>query len=558
MFAFDHQGLDGRETDPVRAGCLDVRRAFGIARFFSFFSFETGDELLRTVSGLEIDPRVVAPSIDLRIGLMSGSLYWLLYLKGYIQFAESGEVDDRNVYYRFMVDHYDAAAHDPGIAEVIAQPEQARAMVYRRFGDVEIMRKHLAHDLSLTHLIAPIEVIIRDPPSERATIVFELDSDLPIIGEIDGYHRLFAARVFGVRWLRCRITEEAAEATSKARAGLRKMIRLAIPFDANVVVPSDPKGYRAELGSRPQTPVTLAAEEAPEDDAVRGDLGRIEAARGRGSEFLLLSSPLPGEAWPYTKLAAECDLRYRRVARQEDIGAIYSLVNAPEITEGIGPLPPPEFTHLAIGIRDPHRFVASGLTSLQSIETLLALNGYHLDEFESVLDFGCGCGRLLRHMKDASSELYGADYNPYLIEWCRQNLSFARFVQANDQPPLPFGEGVFDCVLSVATFAHLNESRQRPWMDEIARVLRPNGMAVITVHGLSRAAELPADLNRRFTAGEVVSIRPALSGTNACATYHPESYMRTAFARELELIAHVPGGAADVRQDLVLYRKRNG
>ena len=39
----------------------------------------------------------------------------------------------------------------------------------------------------------------------------------------------------------------------------------------------------------------------------------------------------------------------------------------------------------------------------------------------AVLDFGCGCGRVMRRWADVSGPaFFGSDYNPNLINWCRE------------------------------------------------------------------------------------------------------------------------------------------
>ena len=58
-----------------------------------------------------------------------------------------------------------------------------------------------------------------------------------------------------------------------------------------------------------------------------------------------------------------------------------------------------------------------------------------------------------------------------------------------------------------------------------------------------------------FNEGEMVARNAELSGSNACATFHPERYIREKFASGLELLRIVPGGAKDVDEDAVLLRK---
>ena len=58
-----------------------------------------------------------------------------------------------------------------------------------------------------------------------------------------------------------------------------------------------------------------------------------------------------------------------------------------------------------------------------------------------------------------------------------------------------------------------------------------------------------------FDAGELVVIEGEQSGSSECATYHPERYIREVLGQGLELLDFSPGGALDIQQDAVLFRK---
>ena len=49
--------------------------------------------------------------------------------------------------------------------------------------------------------------------------------------------------------------------------------------------------------------------------------------------------------------------------------------------------------------------------------------------------------------------------------------------------------------------------------------------------------------------------KPDRVGTNACAVYHPLTYVRDTLTEGLEIVDYASGGADDVRQDAILLRK---
>ena len=73
----------------------------------------------------------------------------------------------------------------------------------------------------------------------------------------------------------------------------------------------------------------------------------------------------------------------------------------------------------------------------------------------SILDFGCGCGRVVRWWRDLPAEIHGSDFNPTLVRWCRENLPFGVFEVNRPEPPLPYPDDSFDLVYALSVLTHL-------------------------------------------------------------------------------------------------------
>jgi SAM-dependent methyltransferase len=117
-------------------------------------------------------------------------------------------------------------------------------------------------------------------------------------------------------------------------------------------------------------------------------------------------------------------------------------------------------------------------------------------------------------------------------------------------------DATFDLVYSLSVFTHLSEPLQRFWIDELARVLRPGGFLLITTHGAHYREQLSPQEQGTFGAGRVVVREPGRDGSNACAVFHPEPYVRTTLARNLDVVDFIPEGAlGNPRQDVYLLRK---
>jgi SAM-dependent methyltransferase len=140
------------------------------------------------------------------------------------------------------------------------------------------------------------------------------------------------------------------------------------------------------------------------------------------------------------------------------------------------PLPPPQLHFLVSGndLLDVNDFLAAGRGCADGLTQHLKKHNVDIDSFESILDFGCGCGRVTRHFHSLKhARVYGTDYNTQLVDWCKENLKFGEFGVNDLKPPLAYGDGKFDLVYAFSVFTHLPESLQQPWLSELGRVTKP-------------------------------------------------------------------------------------
>ena len=211
------------------------------------------------------------------------------------------------------------------------------------------------------------------------------------------------------------------------------------------------------------------------------------------------------------------------------------------------------FEHeVSIGLRT----VESGRRGADSIRGVLERNGIALAASLPVLDFGCGCGRVTRHFASVGDSVHGTDLHPALARWCRDRLGFGHFEPNTLEPPLPFADRQFGLVYALSVLTHLPESLQRPWMEELRRVLRPRGHLVFTTHGARYADELSAGDRARFGAGQLATRRDDRPGSNVCGAYHPEAYVRGEFSHGFAVVDYLREGASgNPYQDLWLLRR---
>ena len=65
------------------------------------------------------------------------------------------------------------------------------------------------------------------------------------------------------------------------------------------------------------------------------------------------------------------------------------------------PVPPAKLRHRVHGSLDKESYLKAGEALARNIRDLCAIAGRDVYSFERILDFGCGCGRVLRNFQDA-------------------------------------------------------------------------------------------------------------------------------------------------------------
>jgi SAM-dependent methyltransferase len=223
--------------------------------------------------------------------------------------------------------------------------------------------------------------------------------------------------------------------------------------------------------------------------------------------------------------------------------------------------PPAELRYNVVGNCTIPEFLAGGEQAVRDIEQALGSIGRSLDDTKALLDFGCGCGRVLLALerRTAIPSLTGCDVDERSIEWCQQNLRRSRCFVNGALPPLPVEPGSFDLIWCGSVFTHLDEDRQDRWLEELHRILTPGGILLASVHG--RACWEPrlstkaiATLKRqgmmfaRFDTD--IGFRPRWYQV----AWHTEEYVKTHWGSRFRIAGYIPRGL-QAHQDLVVAEK---
>ena len=154
------------------------------------------------------------------------------------------------------------------------------------------------------------------------------------------------------------------------------------------------------------------------------------------------------------------------------------------------PLPPSNLRQLVGPLEDHWYDNPSGQAVFEGLPS---------ENYRSVLDFGCGCGRLARQLIQQSprpDSYLGLDLHAGMIAWCERHLGSAAHgfefrhhdvhnpafnpTSANRWLPFPVEDGGRTLVLAWSVFTHLVEAQARFYLGECARALSRDGVLLST------------------------------------------------------------------------------
>jgi SAM-dependent methyltransferase len=236
-----------------------------------------------------------------------------------------------------------------------------------------------------------------------------------------------------------------------------------------------------------------------------------------------------------------------------------------------GPLAPPELikTEALMNADDlrflskPQSYFGSGYREAWTVLTILEQYGANIEAMRSILEFGCGSARVIRHFRHIDGlRLAGTDANAQAIEWDKKNLPGIEFSHNALQPPLAYADATFDLVYALSVFTHIPLQWQRAWLDELSRVLRPDGYLLCTVHG-DRYVSTMLDEHERMALKRDGGF--ALDAGSPHASYSSKvlgswdvfqtrEQVRETFSAGLELLCYTTHDAA-AGQDTLVLRK---
>lgn len=224
------------------------------------------------------------------------------------------------------------------------------------------------------------------------------------------------------------------------------------------------------------------------------------------------------------------------------------------------PMPPADLLVLVCGSADQRWFSDQGKRDAAMFEGLAAEHGIDVRAGATVVDWGVGCGRIARWLAAdvmaGGGRFIGSDLNPRLTGWCAASLPGAYHVNGL-MPPLAVDAGAADVVYAYSVLTHLREKACVAWLEEVARVLKPAGLGLITFHDEHYAASYgPPGASEALAGSSYIVLNDAMEGSNYMSSWIRQGRFRELAAPWFDVEAILPGGRDGPNQAVAVLRRR--
>ena len=219
-------------------------------------------------------------------------------------------------------------------------------------------------------------------------------------------------------------------------------------------------------------------------------------------------------------------------------------------------------------------YLRAGRSAVDNIEHALSEASRDFASVRSLLDFGCGHGRVLRQLRPRipQARVTACDVDAGGVKFCAAEFGAEGIVSSWKIERIRLGS--YDLIWSGSVFTHLDAYGGDRLLTKLAAALEPGGVLVFSVHGdfsLDGLEHLygaiyaeEAEEIRRQVAEEGIAFRPydasfgSFAGTYGM-TWHDRVYLeeraRVLSGGELEPLAFTPHGW-DHHHDVIAFRRR--
>ncbi len=217
--------------------------------------------------------------------------------------------------------------------------------------------------------------------------------------------------------------------------------------------------------------------------------------------------------------------------------------NAQFLEENPGVVLPPDYLMYESFQLDYRKYFKGGSEDAMEMAYLIKSNVTHTPY--SVLDWGCGPARIIRHLPAILGEAnsyFGTDYNPETISWCSEHIKGVSFSKNELSPPLNYAKNHFNFIYGISIFTHLSKANHSLWAQELFRVLKEEGVLYFTTHGDAFLEKLIEQEREKYARNELVERANVVEGHRVYAAFQPPQFINNVLEEAgFIVISHLPG-----------------
>ena len=135
-----------------------------------------------------------------------------------------------------------------------------------------------------------------------------------------------------------------------------------------------------------------------------------------------------------------------------------------------------------LSAQDLNHYSAVGESALKVITSCLSLAG--AEHLGTILDFGCGSGRVLRWLRAAYPDalIHASDLREDSLQFCARQFGATTWLSSADIAAID-APGRYDLIWSGSLATHLSEEKTRATLRKVCSWLTVGGVGIVTTHG---------------------------------------------------------------------------
>ncbi len=231
------------------------------------------------------------------------------------------------------------------------------------------------------------------------------------------------------------------------------------------------------------------------------------------------------------------------------------------------PVPPSSLIDKFVGKQDPKLYLQSATQFPIIVNKLLNMYGLDLlKDFDQLLDFGCGAGRLLRDLPAyTNGKICGTDLDGEAIDFCIKSLPFGHFRESSEFPDSFYETNQFDFLYAFSVLTHLSVKHQDIWLQEWSKIVSTNAILFVTYkserllhHSNYTDEQIEIAKNALLKDGIMYKKTDFWKGKFPefyQGAFHTDEYVKDHWGKIFEVVDLVPAGKY-FAQDLAILKNR--